>query len=290
MKVFESAIHSQAVFGQDGSWRRNLFGLNIVFGEEDNVEEVYYASVPYQSFGFTEKYEERLMPDDMRARLDMINLEKMKESAGRHISKDLFPEFDRERFTEGSLEPSESVFLKKTSLVVSVPEHIEELKTVKEDYLVEARACEVLRQSPHPNIAKFFGCRVQGNRITGFFYERCVEFMGPRQPVNVKKIIEDIRKGIKHLHSLGYCHNDICPFNILIKKDGTAAIIDFDACRPVGETLTKIGTDGFFDDDAAAASKVGAVSAFENDWYGLRKTEEWLIEWNKKVTRKQICE
>ncbi|CDF77511.1 unnamed protein product [Chondrus crispus] len=243
----------------------------------------YYINL----LGSTEKDEEHLMPDDMSARLDMIDLEKLKESAGRHMFKDIFPKFDPGHFTAASLEPSEGIFLKKPPLVVPFPEYLEELKMVKDDFLVEARACEVLRHSPHPNIAKFLGCRVQGNRITGFFYERCVDFMGLRQPVNVEKFIDDVRKGIEHLHSLGYCHNDICPFNIFVKKDGTATIIDFDSCRPVGETLTKRGNGGFFDKEADAASKVNPVSAFEHDWYGLRKTKEWLIEWNKQVSRKQ---
>ena len=44
--VFESAMEIGAVFEKDGSGRRNLLGQNIVFGEKDNVEEIYYASTP----------------------------------------------------------------------------------------------------------------------------------------------------------------------------------------------------------------------------------------------------
>lgn len=96
--------------------------------------------------------------------------------------------------------------------------------------------------------------------------------------MNVEKVIDDVGTGIEHLHSLRYSHNDICPFNILMKEDGTATIIDFESCRPVGETLAKRGNDSFFNEEADAASEVDPVSAFENDWYGLRRTREWFIK------------
>lgn len=55
MKIFESAMDSEAVFEKDGSRGSNILVLNIVFGENHNVEEAYYASILYQSFRFTEK-------------------------------------------------------------------------------------------------------------------------------------------------------------------------------------------------------------------------------------------
>ena len=49
--------------------------------------------------------------------------------------------------------------------------------------------------------------------------------------------LEDILKGIRHLHSLGLVHNDINPANIMLDNNGTAVLIDFDSCRRVGESL-----------------------------------------------------
>lgn len=76
---------------------------------------------------------------------------------------------------------------------------------VKDFYLIEARAGEVLKRSSHPNIATYFGCQVQGNRIIGFYiyviyYECCNRLIQKPHPLDVDKYIEDIRKGIEHIH------------------------------------------------------------------------------------------
>lgn len=36
--------------------------------------------------------------------------------------------------------------------------------------LEEARICEILRKNPHPNIAEYLGCVVNGNRISGLCF------------------------------------------------------------------------------------------------------------------------
>jgi len=62
------------------------------------------------------------------------------------------------------------------------------------------------------------------------------------------------------------------PTNIVLGKDNTPIIIDFDSCREIGASLKgeMAGTLGW--------DHNGQFSEPENDFYGLRKMREWLIE------------
>lgn len=87
--------------------------------------------------------------------------------------------------------------------------------------------------------------------------------------VDKEKCVEDILRG-KHIHSLWYCYNDINPINIMLCKDGTALIIDFDSCQPTGHKLgMKKGTVGHCDETAE-------MSEEKNDYYSLEKLREFL--------------
>lgn len=50
----------------------------------------------------------------------------------------------------------------------------------------------------------------------------------------VRKIIEQIARGLIHFHRRGMLHQDIRPENILIDKEGTVKIIDFGSTRVAG--------------------------------------------------------
>lgn len=105
----------------------------------------------------------------------------------------------------------------------------------------EAHIFEKLRLHPHKNIVQYHGCVAE----KGMFHAICLE----RYPATLyereedlsetekKRIVQDIREGIAHLHSIGLVHNDLNPGNVMIAEDGTAVLIDFDSCRPTGEPL-----------------------------------------------------
>lgn len=112
---------------------------------------------------------------------------------------------------------------------------------------------------------------MEGKFITGFYFEKVNELFNKPQPWDVKRYIATVRLGIEHLHSLGLCHNDVCPFNIMLTDDDTAILIDLDACVPIGEKLHKFGNRPFLLEGTK-------ISACENDWYGLKKTEEYMYE------------
>lgn len=53
------------------------------------------------------------------------------------------------------------------------------------------------------------------------------------------EVLNEVEKGIRHLHSLHLVHNNIIPANIMFDSNNAAGLIDFDSCRPVGATLGK---------------------------------------------------
>ena len=136
----------------------------------------------------------------------------------------------------------DNTFVKVPSLLDSGP-HVEHPPSSL--VLAEVRICETLKQYPHSNIAEYIGCVTQLNRITGLCFTRYEKTLADRfscpHDLVEPEIALAIRRGIEHLHRLGITHNDINPYNIMFKSDGTPVIIDFDSCAHVGEKLVKGG-------------------------------------------------
>ena len=153
----------------------------------------------------------------------------------------------------------------------------------KDLLLQEARFCEILRKAPHPNVAAYLGCVKNDGWILGLCFAKYKKTLWQRIildkdtslacPDLSEAVLAGIRDGIEHIHSLGYCHNDINATNIMFGDDDAPIIIDFDACRPEGEELgLKKGTKGWYDESSTHSCR-------ENDYYGLRKIKEFI---NKK--------
>ncbi|KAL9612218.1 MAG: hypothetical protein Q9167_003167 [Letrouitia subvulpina] len=140
--------------------------------------------------------------------------------------------------------------------------------------LHEAKMCELLRESPHPNIAKFLGCLVEGDRMTGLCFVRYGETLSDMvtkgRPFDKNACLADIRMGIEHLHGLGIIHCDINPTNIF--SDGDNFVLgDFDSCTLQGNELgLKGGTPDWTDETFDVARP-------ENDWLGFTKIEAFLF-------------
>ncbi|KFY86495.1 hypothetical protein V500_07584, partial [Pseudogymnoascus sp. VKM F-4518 (FW-2643)] len=150
----------------------------------------------------------------------------------------------------------QNCFVKRPSLLYygDTEEASTELSTL---ILDEAKACEILKVHPHPNIAQYLGCTVEGGRITGLCFvkygmtllERVSK--GSSHAFDAELCLCGIQNGIQHLHELGLIHCDINPANILMSADGdNPIIIDFDSCRREGEHLgLKAGTRGWTRED-----------------------------------------
>lgn len=184
------------------------------------------------------------------------------------------PAFDPEKHSlvaEGSVENS---YVKIPPLTSYNSEDEEKLNRL---VLHEVGTLEVLKRSPHPNVIAYLGCKVKGNGIVGICLEKLEETLDGEvkrgeEKVDKEKVLDGIRSGLKHLHALGYCHNDISPANIMFRKDGTPVIIDFDSCQPTGHELgVKRGTRGYRKENVK-------LSLVENDFFSLEKIGQFIVD------------
>ncbi|TQN64082.1 Serine/threonine-protein kinase/endoribonuclease IRE2 [Colletotrichum shisoi] len=159
--------------------------------------------------------------------------------------------------------------------------------SIADDVLSEVEIWEVLKQTPHPNIARYLGCQVLDGRIVGICLERygqtLMEAINPqgfmkrklsttRQGLNDHVQLDGIEAGLRHLHSLGLVHNDLTPSNIVRGgKDGNAwVIIDFGSCRYKGKSLDNVGRTYEWHDEGVQTSLP------QNDLDALNEIRLWL--------------
>lgn len=84
----------------------------------------------------------------------------------------------------------------------------------------------------------------------------------------LKNLIKNIIEGLMYLHSIGYCHLDIKPENIVVGNN-TSVIIDFLTVTPIGNITTNIkGTHGFM----APELNVNFIYTEKCDIWALGKT------------------
>ncbi len=146
-------------------------------------------------------------------------------------------------------------------------------------------------QHPHPNIASYRGCLEARGRVSGLCFKRYVSTLAEKvnpQHLNksalllsgrplvddtMRKQLNGVLGGIRHLHSLDLVHNDITPANIMLEDNGTWVIIDFDSCRHVGEVLHDTATKrtyGWHDPEVT-------VSSEKNDLDAFAELQTWLF-------------
>ena len=198
----------------------------------------------------------------------------------------IFPEFS-DKFTKAENSPECSTwYLKKPSLSPYNPQYP---ALIRETWIEEVKTCELLMKNPHPNIAEYHGCTAATDgSIRGIYFTkydetlmvrvnsaRCnkIDFAYGRQEADrqeVKRWVEGIARGLKHLHGLGIVHNDINPCNIMFRGD-TPVIIDFDSARPLGHDLLLVKrTHGWHDEKAKVALPM-------NDMAALLEIQLWLL-------------
>lgn len=166
----------------------------------------------------------------------------------------------------------ENLYIKRPKLVCL--DHEEEARFLPRLLLEEAEVLQFFQQHPHPNIINFYGCTVNRGRMTGLALEKHAIVLQYRHedvpyPLDIDSCMLKIREGVKHIHSLGFAHNDLNPTNILLDSNDNPVVIDFGSCKRVGEELLSGGTHGWIDEDYS-------ISAQSHDESALEKIDKWL--------------
>ena len=150
----------------------------------------------------------------------------------------IWPPFSAQ-FTRAPEPLPQNCYVKRPSLIAYYkPKDLAELGS---RMLHEAGICEILKASPHPNVAQYLGCVVENDKVTGLCFVKYSMDLKQRvtkdsRPFDAGLLFQGIQAGIQHLHSLGIIHCDISTTNIMMDGD-TPVIIDFDCSQHNGEKL-----------------------------------------------------
>ncbi|KAF4445795.1 hypothetical protein F53441_10544 [Fusarium austroafricanum] len=152
----------------------------------------------------------------------------------------------------------------------------------------EIEVWETIRQNPHAGLAAYYGCVLEGGRVSGLCFARYDQTLTER--VNpgrlskksfvesdrslvrdyMKQWLQTIEQGLQHLHASGFCHNDLTPANIML-MDNRAVLIDMDSACRIGESLKDAKrTYGWTDANVQYATT-------GNDFRALQEIETWLF-------------
>jgi len=174
-----------------------------------------------------------------------------------------------------------NLFVKRPKLLCLDNE--EETKLVSQMFLEEAEVLEFLKHHRHPNLVRYHGCTVNRGHITGIILDKHEVILQYRyedvpHDLDIVACMNGIRAGIKHLHSLGFAHNDLNPMNIALDGDDNPIILDFGSCKRAGEQLLSAGTYGWIDE-------CYSTSARQHDESAIAKIEAWLMKEKNKAIK-----
>lgn len=149
--------------------------------------------------------------------------------------------------------------------------------------LAEARANEMFLSQPHPHLGPYLGCVVHDGRIVRLAFPKYIETLGGRVardslPIEEQETcMKSIEEAMRHLHSLGYAHNDISASNIMFDTNGAAILVDLDSCTLFGDKIKKGGVVGGWRGPLHWGQQF-KYSSIECDELSLQYVRNWLIE------------
>lgn len=87
----------------------------------------------------------------------------------------------------------------------------------------EVRMYELLKQHPHPNIGRYFGCVIEEGMVTGLCVEKgtatLTEKLSGATIQQKTAYYNGIEEGLIHLHQLGLSHNSLLYVDIRMRGD-----------------------------------------------------------------------
>ena len=110
------------------------------------------------------------------------------------------------------------------------------------------RGCEILSKiHDHDRVIGYF----EHGKINGTLYllmeyvegANLKELYAVHDPVlteNVAQILIDMAVGLEHVHDSGFMHLDFKPENVLITRNGTVRLVDFDLAQPIPDPPRKM--------------------------------------------------
>ncbi len=174
------------------------------------------------------------------------------------------------------LKEAPNVVLKETILPLYV-EH-----TIREQALERfQQEAQLLKQLQSPHIVKLLDYFVEDHRgyivlehVDGKTLRQLVKEEGPLSEERAKGIATQMCDILQYLHSQNIIHRDFTPDNVILRKDGTLTLIDFNVAQQVsaGTTGTIVGTHCYLPPE-----QFRGKPTFQSDIYAMGATLFFLI-------------
>jgi serine/threonine-protein kinase len=110
------------------------------------------------------------------------------------------------------------------------------------------RGCEILEHvQSHPSVIGYFEHgRVDGQPyclmeyVEGANLKEVYAAHDPLLTENIAQMLIDSAEALEHVHESGYIHLDFKPENLLVARDGTLRLVDFDLAQPIVDAPLKL--------------------------------------------------
>lgn len=167
-----------------------------------------------------------------------------------------FPRYSESPFGRAFLIQPPSTFVRRPRML----EYFWKTSAVAESFTEEAKSYAFLDRNPHPNLIRRLGALVNENRAVGLILAQLTstvfDAVMEEKHVDAEKVVTQLRAEIKHLHGLGYFHNDVHLNNIMMDGCGNFILIDYELARRVGTEIPHLGKLSSFDIDNASIERV----------------------------------
>lgn len=236
------------------------------------VEDSESGSFLRSTFAFVDSQDTVWFGQALGVRKFDLTVEDLRRSLREIADDTVYPEVTPGLTIVAADNELKSLYIKRPKLLcLDNPDEAQLLPRLLAD---EARTLECLQRCKHKNLVRYYGCISRRGKIVGIALEKYdvilqYRFEDDPREFNIDACVSGIRAGMKHLHSLGFAHNDLNPMNIALDKDDQPVILDFGSCRRFGEMLLSGGTPGWMDEDYSTSSP-------HHDESALRKVEAWL--------------
>jgi serine/threonine protein kinase len=205
----------------------------------------------------------------------------------------IYPEYDSvlTRFDPGFRDVS--IFYKAPSVSGYMENQSDRIATT---LLEEARIHEAVSRSPHRNLGVYLGCVVDNGRVVRLAFRKYTRtlytlFLSSEAlpPARIRNIMQQVKSGATHLHTIGLAHNDISPSNIMLDSNGDGSdnvvLIDLDCCRPLGQPIACGGVVAGWRGPLFDNGKRFNISSAECDSLAIQYIETWLeVEANRPAS------
>ena len=102
---------------------------------------------------------------------------------------------------------------------------------IADSFKAEARVYTAIAKKPHPHLVSRRGCLLQKGHVVGLLLQKykytLLEAVSKEPKIDIAEIFSQAAAAARHLHSLGFCHNDIHVNNIILSDARVAVLIDF---------------------------------------------------------------